>query len=303
MIQHVKVTNHLGEILLLELRRPEQSGFFIKGIDGLGPAKTIVNMTESTLLDGASYNSSRVTNRNIVLDLGFYNGGADSIETIRQQTYRFFPLKKPITIEVQTDNRLGITTGYVESNEPDIFSNAESTIISILCPSAYFSGGNLIDTVFSGVESLFEFPWENPSLTESLIEFGSVYIDTIRSVFYTGDEDTGVVIYVDVMGPVNDLTIFNVSTAEVMAISSAQIIALTGSDLVAGDRLIISTGKGQKFIHLVRAGVTTNILNALGSDADWFTIQRGDNLFTYEADSGVDNLQFLIQHRLVYQGV
>lgn len=304
MINQVKVTNHLGESLIMELRNPGNTGFFIRGIDGLGPSKSIINVTESPSLDGVFYNSSRVSSRNIVMDLGFMdNDPGLSIETIRQQTYRYFPLKKELVIEIFTDNRNAMTTGYVESNEPLIFSKEESTLISLLCPSAYLYGSEYIESTFTGTTPSFEFPWGNESTSLSLLEMGVITISTTKSVFYTGDESTGVVITVDISGAVNNLTIFNVSNGQQMAINSAKIIALTGSNFVAGDKIIISTIKGNKYIYLIRNGVTINILNALGITADWFTIDRGDNVFTYTAASGLSNMQFKIEHRLVYQGI
>jgi hypothetical protein len=306
MIEYVKVTNDIGESITLELRNPEKSGFFIRGIDGLGPTKNIINTSDSLTLDGSYFNTARASARNILLDLGFYDGfGAESgaVELARLATYRFFPIKKPIEIEIKTDNRVGITTGYLETNEPDIFSPSESTKISLLCPSAYFYSKDTIQTVFSGVTSLFEFPFENPSLTEKLIEFGQIFINTESNVFYNGDVNTGVVIYINCLGSANDITIINASNGETMAISSARIIEMTGSDLVAGDLIVISTIRGSKFIYLVRGGNVINILNALTVSGEWFRLDRGDNVFTYTADSGLSNLQFLIEHRIVYLGM
>ncbi len=303
MIKSIKVTNHLGEFIVMELRSPEKSGFFVRSIEGLGPSKSNINMSESLSADGSFYNSSKITSRNIVLNLGFYNDGTESIESIRQKTYRFFPMKKNLSIEVETDNRLGVTTGYAESNEPDIFSKDSGTVISLLCPSAFFYGKDIVQTLFTGTNSLFEFPWENPSLTLPLIEFGSIFINTAASVFYTGDEETGITIYISVLGAVNNLTIFNTTTGQLMAINSTKLIALTGANLQAGDFIVISTLRGSKTITLIRAGVAINILNTLDTGASWFRLQRGDNVFTYTAASGLTNLQFLIEHRIVYGGL
>lgn len=303
MIQSVKVTNYLGETLTLELRNPETSGFFIKHIEGLGPVKSTVNMTEVLSADGAFFNSSRIGPRNIVMNLGMYDDGSVSVETLRQLSYQLFPTKKSVTLEIQTDNRLGITSGYVESNEPNIFSDKEDTFISILCPSAFFLESGVIQTIFTGFSGGFEFPFENTSLVSPTLQFGQIFVNTSGNVIYTGDEETGVIIYINVTGAVNGLSIFNLGTDETMLISSAQIIAITGHDLQAGDQIIISTLKGNKYIYLIRSGVTFNILNALGTTADWFTIDRGDNVFTYTAVSGLANLQFMIEHQVVYKGL
>ena len=303
MIKSITITNHLGETLNMNLRSPEQSGFFIRSIDGLGPVKSSINMTEVLSLDGAFFNSAHLGSRNIVFNLGFYDDGSESVEAIRQRSYKMFPTKKLVYIEVETDTRIGVTTGYVESNEPDIFSRDEGSVISILCPSAFFFEKNAVQTLFSGTTGGFQFPFENASLTLSLLKFATVFINTEGNVVYTGDEEIGVVIYINVLANVNNLTIYNLTNGESMSISSTKLIALTGFDLKVNDRVVISTVKGSKFIYLIRNGLTVNIINTLNQDADWFTIDQGDNVFTYTAASGVNNLQFMIEHQIAYKGM
>jgi len=303
MINSVVVTNQVGESVTMDLRSPEKSGFFIRGIEGLGPPKSTINMTEVLSSDGAFYNSSRVASRNIVFNLGFHNDTAESIEQLRLKTYKYFPMKKEITIEVHTDSRIGVATGYVESNEPDIFSKEEGSIISILCPRAFFYGKDIIQEYFSGSSPKFEFPFENPSTSLKLIEMGTVFISTAKSILYTGDEDTGVTIYVTFTGNVSGLTITNSATSEVMSIDSTKLITLTGADFHVGDQLIISTLRGNKYIHLIRSGITYNILNTINTTSAWFRIIRGDNVFVYTAASGLANMQFLVEYKNVYGGL
>ena len=81
-------------------------------------------------MDGSVYSSARTTERNIVLTLAMMF--APTIEDSRQKTYHFFPVKGKVKLVIETDNRQVQTEGYVESNEPDIFSEAETAQISIL---------------------------------------------------------------------------------------------------------------------------------------------------------------------------
>jgi hypothetical protein len=303
MINSIQVKNHFGEVVNIELRSPEKSGFLIRKLDGLGPTKSLINTSESLYGDGGFFNSARLSQRNLVFDIVLFETATETIEDLRNKTYRFFPMKNEIEVRVETDTRVGVINGYVESNDPDIFSKQESTQISLLCPNPFFRGEEIIQTTFSGVESGFEFPWENPSLTLPLIEFGLVFIESEANVFYSGDTPTGVVIYINFLGPVNDLIVHNASSSQDMAISSDKLIELTGSDFIAGDIVIISTVRGSKFIYLLRGNETINILNTIDIFSDWFEIGRGDNVFTYTADSGVNNLQFLIQHQLIYEGL
>ena len=67
MIYSIVVTNYLGDRIKLELGKPDVSGFLIKSITGLGPAKANVNTTEVSTNDGSLFNSARLSQRNIVL--------------------------------------------------------------------------------------------------------------------------------------------------------------------------------------------------------------------------------------------
>jgi len=301
MIKSITVTNHLGESLKLEMRFPEKSGFLIQSIDGLGPSKANINMTEMSTGDGSIFTSSRVQSRNIVLDLAFM--WDPSIETVRQRSYKYFPIKKRIGLLIETDNRVCEIYGYVESNEPNIFSQSEGTQISIICPDPYFYSPSKNVTVFTGVDPLFEFPFGNESLDQNLLEFGNIRIDTTRNLYYDGDADVGLTIIIHAYGDASNITIYNSGTHESMVINTAWITTLTGTSFGEGDDIIISTVRGDKSIRLLRNGVYINILNSLDRDSDWFTLTKGDNVFAYTAETGILNIMFTIENQTVYEGV
>jgi hypothetical protein len=307
MIYSIVVTNYLGDRIKLELGKPEVSGFLIKSITGLGPAKANVNTTEVSTNDGSLFNSARLSQRNIVLDLVFINTVyGESIEDLRQKSYKYFPLKKSVELTIETDNRYVKTTGYVESNEPNIFSSQEGTQISIICPDPYFysagEDGNNV-TNFYSIDPMFEFPFSNESLDEPLLVFGEIQIKTEGVITYHGDSEIGVMIYIHAIGPATNINIYNTETREVMKINTEKISSLTGKGIVASDDIVINTAKGEKSITLIREGVSYNILNCLDKNTDWFTLAKGDNIFAFTADSGVTNLQFRVENKVIYEGV
>lgn len=304
MIKSITITNYLGENLTLELGAPDNSGIYIKKIDGLGPPSANINAKELATSDGGVFNSARANTRNIVIELGFLFN--PSIEDMRQLTYKYFPIKQKLRFRIETSNRVAEIYGYVESNEPDIFSKEEGTQISILCPDPYFysagrDGTNA--TVFSGIEPAFEFPFSNESLTQKLIELGTIEYSTEKNVYYGGDSEVGVLITIHAIGNAGDITIYNTGTREIMKISNSKIKAITGSGIKNGDDIIISTVKGDKYITLLREGVYTNILNALDKGSDWFQLAKGDNIFAYSSTSGSVNLRFKIENKTIYEGV
>lgn len=307
MIYSLAVTNFLGDRIRLELGKPENTGFLIKSITGLGPVKANVNTTEVATNDGSMFNSARLSQRNIVIQMVFVNSiYGEDIEAIRQKSYKYFPIKKNVELVIETDNRYVRTTGYIESNEPDIFSKQEGTQISIICPDPYFysaseDGNNVTD--FYSIDPMFEFPFSNESLTEPLLVFGEIQIKTEGVITYSGDSEIGVMIYIHAIGPAEHINIYNTETREVMTIDTVKLEKLTGRGLIAGDDIIINTLKGEKSITLVRSGVSYNILNCLDKNTDWFTLVKGDNIFAFTADSGVTNLQFRIENKVIYEGV
>ena len=307
MIYSIVVTNYLGDRIKLELGKPDVSGFLIKSITGLGPAKANVNTTEVSTNDGSLFNSARLSQRNIVLDMVFINTVyGESIEDLRQKSYKYFPLKKSVELTIETDNRYVKTTGYVESNEPNIFSSQEGTQISIICPDPYFysagEDGNNV-TNFYSIDPMFEFPFSNESLYEPLLVFGEIQIKTEGVITYHGDSEIGVMIYIHAIGPATNINIYNTETREVMRINTEKISSLTGKGIVASDDIVINTAKGEKSITLIREGVSYNILNCLDKNTDWFMLAKGDNIFAFTADSGVTNLQFRVENKVIYEGV
>jgi hypothetical protein len=301
MINSITVTNHLDESITIELRFPEKSGFLVQGIEGLGPAKSDIAISKMAGIDGGIYNSAKVNSRNVVLMLKFLFN--PTIEDMRQLSYKYFPLKRKIKFRIDTDNRSLEAYGYVESNEPDIFNSQEGTAISILFPESYLFASEYSVTDFSSVIPLFEFPWSNESLVTPLLEFSELEQETETNIYYPGDAPIGLTIYIHANGPANDVTIINSDTLETLDIDSAQLISITGSDIVEGDDIEISTVRGNKYATLTRGSTEYNILNALGQDPTWFQLEKGDNVYAFTADSGITNLQFQIINDIAYEGV
>ena len=305
MIKTVTITNPNGEEVTIELGDVEpQSGLFITEIEGLGPPKADINMTSLAAKDGGLYNSSRANGRNIVMHVRFIK--ASSVEEVRLLTYKYFPLKKRIKFHVETENRIAETEGYIESNEPDIFSDEESATISIVCESAWFrdastNGIEIID--FSDIVSLFEFEFEDDDEESPTIEFSSIEPKRENIITYGGDADTGFLMRMFIGGAVVNPTIYNIETQEKMKINSDKVASIIGSAIRAGDEIQINSVATEKSIKLIREGRSYNILNALDIDATWLVLHEGDNIFSYTADSGELNIMFKIEAQKLLQGV
>lgn len=301
MIKSITVTNHNHESLTLDLFHPELSGLNVQNIDGLGPTNADINSTEVATIDGGIFTSARQGQRNIVFTFAMMFDPL--VEDSRLKVYKYFPVKKRIYLEFQTDRRHVETEGYVESNVPDIFSKEETTQVSIICPDPFFYGLNIEEQAFSGVQPRFEFPFSNESLTVPLIEFGEIRLDTRTVLQYSGDSDTGVLITIHAYDVASNITIWNNDTREHITIDTNKIKTLTDVTYGQGDDIIISTVKGNKYVQLLHNGIYTNIISAINKDADWFQLTNGDNVFTFTAGVGENDLLVTFRYRNAYAGI
>lgn len=293
--------NSKDEEIKLDLFHPEKSGMVVKNVSGIGQIKSDININDYSTGDGGLYVGSRMPYRNIVLDLIFLDH--PTIEETRYMCYRYFNVKRSVTLTFETDHRYCKITGYVESNEPDIFSSQEGSQISIICPDPKFYSASDITVGFSQVAPWFEFPFSNEHVRTKMIEFGIINPDNRAIITYKGDIDVGFKLTVHCNGPVTNLTLYNVRTQERIPIDTAKVKTITGSAIGDADEIIISTETGSKSAYLLRYGRYYNILAAIDRDADWFKISAGDNLFSFSATSGANNIDLYLTYHDAYGGV
>lgn len=315
MIERIKVTNHLGNELVLELKYPWDTGVVVRSIKGIGPQKADINTSEVSTNDGSIFHSARLTQRNIVLEFLFIRTPTKSVEDVRHMVYNYFPVKKPITLEFETtvnnetDIRVSRITGYVESNEPTIFTNKEFTQVSIICPDPRFydvgasgtismSFSNTIPSLsFENVDGRYVIPndWTLPTLDGfDAIEFGVVNTDQNAEIDYRGDDEIGVTVTFQATGEVVNPRIILENKNEVMKVNTV---------MEPLDTITISTVKGHKSVTRTRAGETTNLLNFLDRTSKWFMLEYGVNHFSYSADEGAGNLLVSVTYNTVYEGI
>lgn len=301
MIKNIRAINAKDEYIDIDLYHPETSGFIVKSIDGLMPGEVSINTTALATTDGGLYNSSRKDIRNIVLEFGLLF--TPTVEDTRHKLYKYFNIKEKVTLEFQTDRRYSEIVGYVENVDGDIFSDDETPQVSIICPDPWFYSKANEVVSFSGIMPVFEFPFSNESLTDNLLEFGEIRLDTRISIVYNGDISTGVKIVIHYLDNPGDIDIFNVDTREHMKIYSERVKNTLGYIPQAGDDIIISTTNGDKYAQLYHNGFYHNIINSIDKESDWFELTKGDNVFVFDTQYGNEKILMSFQYRNAYGGI
>lgn len=264
------VENTRGEYLEITHRE----GYKITDIQGLTPPHANINTTAMAGGDGSSFNSSSLDNRNIVITLYIDS----DIERNRQRLYRFFRIKKNCRLYFKNANRNVYIDGYVETFEATIFANTQKVQISVLCNDPYFKNVKTSLYEFSRTTNYFEFPF---SIPKEGIKFSAVANISSVDVINNGENEVGVEINLIANGTVLNPKIINVLTGETLTLNV---------DMDAGDRIKITTHKGNKHAVLYKDEAETNIMNAIGENPTWFSIDIGDNVFSYAAELGGESL-------------
>lgn len=279
MIEKIKVYRGLGQYdtnadnFELVLNNPTTYGIAITNIRGLGHTKANINIHKLPNLAGGIYNSNTIGERNIVFDL-LYTG--NDIERSRNNSYAIFPVGEGIRIAFFMGTGTFYIDGYVETNDPDIFSPQESASVSILCPTPYFYSTIKYEQTSKAVVPAFKFPFSNNSTTEPLLKFSDYVTQSINPVEYRGDVDYGFSAAIKVIKPFTTAVLYNVDTNESITLDFTN-MGNPLNALESGDIINIGTAIGGKRIDIERNGLVHGYTNTMTPGSTFFNLHQGYN--------------------------
>lgn len=137
-----------------------------------------------------------------------------------------------------------------------------------------------------------EFDLEIP---EDGMEFGTRAPSLIVNTINEGHIETGLRIVFKALATVENPSLLNVNTGEIIKINKT---------MIAGEIITVTTDYGNKAVISTINGIKTDAFNSLDFlNSTFIQLSTGDNLFRYDADSGIDNLEVDIYHTSKYLGV
>lgn len=249
MINKLEVRTAKGALLSLPFE-DYSNGYAVADVQGLGPVKATIVKSSFAQIDGTQFHSSSLEDRNILLKLRLMPDWATSdVEDLRLELYDYLLPESPINLRFYNNKGLEVEIeGRVETLDPDIFAKDPTMDASIICFSPDFLA--LAPTTVSG---------------------STVEDTTATTVAYSGTSDTGIVLMLNVDRTLTEFTIYNVTpTGSVESID-------VETSFAAGDIVTVNTNVGSRGITLVRAGVTSQPLQAIQFPTSWITLTKGDN--------------------------
>ena len=282
---NVTLENSRGQ--KLEFNSP-QSPFTITEMQGLGAPDALINTSSNSYLAGAKFNSSKAQMRTIDIKIKI----TSDPEANRIALYRVLKSGQYVKFNYKGKYRDVYIEGYVATMPINLFENIQNLTVSILCPSSYFkSAQEMINEMNSTVE-MFHFPF---AITEEEPQpFAYIEQVTISNIENDGDVETGMIIELYATEKVVNPKVFNYKTKEFIGVNF---------EMQAGDLIEISTSGGNKKITLLRDSEYSNIFNSRMKGSTWLTLQDGENIFTYEASNGLNNLRVVFKHYNLYEGI
>lgn len=294
IIKELKITNASGESI--EFGRH----FCLYEDLDLSALKADVSYSDSTN-DGSSYQRTRLDVRDINLPF-FINRIVDGdqwFEEKRQEAYRVFnPKKNPMRFDFTTKSGEPYYLNAELTAAPTFPTDFESSnyrwqkgLLQFTCSDPYlYERDNTLVEIATWIPN-FEFPLE---IVAGGIELGVRSPSLIANVYNGGQEDSGMIIRFKANGSLSTPSLKNVNTYQEFKLNM---------DLVGGDVVEVSTYRGKKYAKLIRNNVESSVFGKIDLPSVFLQLATGDNLFRYDAKSGLDNLEVSMYFANKFVGV
>ncbi|AVP61687.1 phage tail family protein [Clostridium sporogenes] len=266
----------------------------ISNIDGIEYPELELTINSNAHYDGSLVTNKRVNKRYISIQSD-YKGEGKEIE--RESLISFFNPKNKGKLIVDYCGLQRAIEYEVEKFNSKLINVYDdlSFIVDLTCPNPYWTDIELNKKQIALWKGDFHFPLVIP--INKGITMGHREPSLIVNVNNKGNVKTGMIIEFFARGTLSNPSLFNVNTREFIKINKG---------MVAGEKFIINTNVGKKKILQELNGATTDILNYLdiiGGGDTFLQLDVGDNLFRYNADSNLDNLEVNIYFSPQYLGV
>lgn len=233
--------------------------------EGFNAITANVNTTTSAVGHGSVFNSSKLTNRNITLQI-ILRG---DIEASRIALYEFFSPLALLTFHYKNEHRRVHISGYVESLDCNPNVSNETANISIICNEPFLLDEYTETQSLSYVKDYFTFPCSVPL---EGVPFSELKSDNETVIINRGEHETGCIITLwakaDVSSPIRITNLLNGEYFEL------------DTDMIAGDVIIINTHIGQKYVKLYRDRNEINLFAKKTDNSLWLQLRPGENFLT-----------------------
>lgn len=261
--------------------------YFLENITGIAMPTYAVYTTKGSTQDGEDYVSANAEKRNILIDVVITKDVLNSAEKL----YNIFTPKQSGTLIYYRDDEANQIDYVVESMEIINMGYLKKATLSLICPFPFFQDIAESKLNLAYYMGLIQFPITLPAepfYMTTMVQNLIVNIPNDSSI------DLGMTIKFTANGAVKNPQLFNVDTREFLKMNI---------QMITGDEITATTQYKNKKVLLKRNGVVNDITALIDNDSTWLQIYTDDNLFRYDADENLNNLEVSIYYRKLKLGV
>lgn len=235
---------------------------------------------------GVSITSTSLKERSITVTGWIIADTEEEMDERKQFLNRYFDPRYEIDVMYKNyflrfvpDNTVKYGTSEKENNDTIVQFQIKGT-----CADPLFSEINGSKETIAATIATFHFPLIiSTNLYERGIVFGYRQPSLTAKVTNKGAVEVGMKIVFKAIGELTNPRLIDVDTREFVAIEKS---------MVAGEEIVINTNVGEKSIQgKIGNEDYSNYFMYKDLDSTWLQLRLGDNLFRYDADSGLDNLE------------
>ena len=235
---------------------------------------------------GVSITSTSLKERSITVTGWIIADTEEEMDERKQFLNRYFDPRYEIDVMYKNyflrfvpDNTVKYGTSEKENNDTIVQFQIKGT-----CADPLFSEINGSKETIAATIATFHFPLiMSTNLYERGIVFGYRQPSLTAKVTNKGAVEVGMKIVFKAIGELTNPRLIDVDTREFVAIEK---------NMVAGEEIVINTNVGEKSIQgKIGNEDYSNYFMYKDLDSTWLQLRLGDNLFRYDADSGLDNLE------------
>lgn len=257
------------------------------GYDGLEQPTSETITTSNPYLRGTKYQRSQIADRIISFTFLLYNP-----ESTRQKLMNVFKSGEKGILTLKNDYREGQIECYLEEMAFGRFENPTTCTIFLRAPYPYFKGMEDILAELDNVLDMFELEVyideeEGIVLGELTEEHTDVFVND-------SDIPLGLTFEITATDTVVNPIIYNETTNKFIGLNIT---------LYKGNKLVITTGVGNKKVYVENLGIQTNVINKLTKNSSFFQLERGENQIKCEAQTGGENMIVYVRYKNEYGAI
>lgn len=285
-------TNANGDSLEFSVK----SGYYVnvsKDVKGIADIKNTLYTTSSMGQHGETFISQNINSRDIDISGVINRTDKDAMLLLRRAMQKILNPELDATITYVYGNFKKVIDVKVDSAPVFTRGNVfEKFTVQLFCPSPFWRDETETRKDIASWVGSFHFELEIPE--DEGIVFGYRQPSVIVGVYNGGDVATGMRVAFKATGTVVNPLLLNINTQEYIKVNAT---------LEAGETVVVNTEYGNKGATKTDGSTEIDYFRYVDVDSTFMQLQIGDNVYRYNADSGLDSLEVTIYYSPKYLGV